>query len=286
MAGAESGMSGAGIPLQPQPQPPAAAAGPADESSDSEGEHEGPQKLIRKVSTSGQIRSKVRGAGAGQPRRFHGWFLHPHPKAGLARSWGRPLHPSRIPGSGGGGGGVCETTVPLPSFPLPSSPSSCCVHICPRLAGRAPRGCGSPLGRRGSCLPGAAALPCRASWVWGKRRAASFPPSLLPSGSSSSAAGTAAAGIPPCHSAARVGWLSEPFLTTSHTRRPPFFSSPPVPGTAAVRPARAAGTEPAVARRAPLRECRQGEKGGFHFERRLAEREVNFYTSSLVALDA
>lgn len=30
-----------------------------DESSDSEGEHEGPQKLIRKVSTSGQIRSKV-----------------------------------------------------------------------------------------------------------------------------------------------------------------------------------------------------------------------------------
>lgn len=30
-----------------------------DESSDSEGEQEGPQKLIRKVSTSGQIRSKV-----------------------------------------------------------------------------------------------------------------------------------------------------------------------------------------------------------------------------------
>ncbi|KAL9865718.1 diacylglycerol kinase eta-like [Geothlypis trichas] len=59
MAGAESGMSGAGIPLQPQPQAPAAAAGPADESSDSEGEHEGPQKLIRKVSTSGQIRSKT-----------------------------------------------------------------------------------------------------------------------------------------------------------------------------------------------------------------------------------
>uniref|UniRef100_A0A8C3KSM1 Diacylglycerol kinase n=1 Tax=Calidris pygmaea TaxID=425635 RepID=A0A8C3KSM1_9CHAR len=56
-------MSGAGIPQQPQPQPPtaavAAAGGPADESSDSEGEHEGPQKLIRKVSTSGQIRSKT-----------------------------------------------------------------------------------------------------------------------------------------------------------------------------------------------------------------------------------
>ncbi|XP_077789555.1 diacylglycerol kinase eta [Podarcis muralis] len=36
-----------------------AASGPADESSDSEGEHEAPQKLIRKVSTSGQIRSKT-----------------------------------------------------------------------------------------------------------------------------------------------------------------------------------------------------------------------------------
>ncbi|XP_056663268.1 diacylglycerol kinase eta isoform X4 [Monodelphis domestica] len=37
----------------------AAAAGPVEESSDSEAEHEGPQKLIRKVSTSGQIRSKT-----------------------------------------------------------------------------------------------------------------------------------------------------------------------------------------------------------------------------------
>lgn len=37
----------------------AGASGAADESSDSEGEQEGPQKLIRKVSTSGQIRSKV-----------------------------------------------------------------------------------------------------------------------------------------------------------------------------------------------------------------------------------
>ncbi|XP_031417052.1 diacylglycerol kinase eta isoform X3 [Clupea harengus] len=34
-------------------------AGPVDESSDSDGEQEGPQKLIRKVSTSGQIRSKT-----------------------------------------------------------------------------------------------------------------------------------------------------------------------------------------------------------------------------------
>lgn len=218
MAGAESGMSGAGIPQQPQPQPPAAAAGPADESSDSEGEHEGPQKLIRKVSTSGQIRSKVRGAGVGQPRRLHSRFLHPHPKAGLTRSRGRPLHPARIPGSGGGGG---ETAVPLPSFPLSSSPSSCCGHICPRLAGRAPWGGGAPLGRRGSCLPGSRpALP----GVLGVGEAAGcLPPSLLPSGSSSSAAGTAAAGIPPCHPAARVGWLSEPFLTTFPTRHPSFL---------------------------------------------------------------
>uniref|UniRef100_A0AAY4BJ38 Diacylglycerol kinase n=1 Tax=Denticeps clupeoides TaxID=299321 RepID=A0AAY4BJ38_9TELE len=37
----------------------AGGSGPVDESSDSEGEQEGPQKLIRKVSTSGQIRSKT-----------------------------------------------------------------------------------------------------------------------------------------------------------------------------------------------------------------------------------
>lgn len=37
-----------------------AGSGAVDESSDSEAEQEGPQKLIRKVSTSGQIRSKVR----------------------------------------------------------------------------------------------------------------------------------------------------------------------------------------------------------------------------------
>lgn len=37
-----------------------AGSGAADESSDSDAEQEGPQKLIRKVSTSGQIRSKVR----------------------------------------------------------------------------------------------------------------------------------------------------------------------------------------------------------------------------------
>ncbi|KAH0502983.1 Diacylglycerol kinase eta [Microtus ochrogaster] len=34
------------------------AAGPGEDSSDSEAEQEGPQKLIRKVSTSGQIRTK------------------------------------------------------------------------------------------------------------------------------------------------------------------------------------------------------------------------------------
>lgn len=42
--------------------PAAAAAGPGEDSSDSEAEQEGPQKLIRKVSTSGQIRTKVRRA--------------------------------------------------------------------------------------------------------------------------------------------------------------------------------------------------------------------------------
>lgn len=178
MAGAESGMSGAGIPLQPQPQAPAAAAGPADESSDSEGEHEGPQKLIRKVSTSGQIRSKVRGAGAGQPRCLHGRFLHPHPRAGLARSRRRPLHPARIPGSGGGGGGVKQPCLFLP-FLSPPPVQLLRPHLSP--AGRK-----SPPGRRGSAWPEgklpapAAALPCRASWVWGKRRAASLPPSFPP----------------------------------------------------------------------------------------------------------
>ena len=56
----------ASSPPQQEPRgaaaPPGAVggAGPVDESSDSEGEQEGPQKLIRKVSTSGQIRSKVR----------------------------------------------------------------------------------------------------------------------------------------------------------------------------------------------------------------------------------
>ncbi|XP_066090170.1 diacylglycerol kinase eta isoform X3 [Saccopteryx bilineata] len=39
--------------------PAAVSAGPAEDSSDSEAEQEGPQKLIRKVSTSGQIRTKT-----------------------------------------------------------------------------------------------------------------------------------------------------------------------------------------------------------------------------------
>ncbi|XP_053165328.1 diacylglycerol kinase eta isoform X3 [Hemicordylus capensis] len=65
MAGAEAGLSAAGIYAQPGDPGAAAAvvaaaaAGPGEESSDSEGEHEGPQKLIRKVSTSGQLRSKT-----------------------------------------------------------------------------------------------------------------------------------------------------------------------------------------------------------------------------------
>ncbi|KAM4859652.1 diacylglycerol kinase eta [Thomomys bottae] len=39
--------------------PAAASSGPGEDSSDSEAEQEGPQKLIRKVSTSGQIRTKT-----------------------------------------------------------------------------------------------------------------------------------------------------------------------------------------------------------------------------------
>ncbi|XP_068123896.1 diacylglycerol kinase eta isoform X1 [Hyperolius riggenbachi] len=49
-------MSGGGMMRDP-PAGSSSAAG--EESSDSEGEHEGPQKLIRKVSTSGQIRTKT-----------------------------------------------------------------------------------------------------------------------------------------------------------------------------------------------------------------------------------
>ncbi|KAM4699535.1 diacylglycerol kinase eta isoform 1-T1 [Discoglossus pictus] len=52
-------MSGAGILMRDPPAVVAPGAAAGDESSDSEGEHEGPQKLIRKVSTSGQIRSKT-----------------------------------------------------------------------------------------------------------------------------------------------------------------------------------------------------------------------------------
>lgn len=49
--------------------PAAASAGPGEDSSDSEAEQEGPQKLIRKVSTSGQIRTKVRRARGQRPGR-------------------------------------------------------------------------------------------------------------------------------------------------------------------------------------------------------------------------
>lgn len=62
-------MAAAGA-MQPQAGAVAAAAASAaaDESSDSEPEQEpgSPQKLIRKVSTSGQIRQKVRAAGGGR----------------------------------------------------------------------------------------------------------------------------------------------------------------------------------------------------------------------------
>lgn len=60
-------MAGAGSQHHPQGGAATGAsavspttAGPGEDSSDSEAEQEGPQKLIRKVSTSGQIRTKVR----------------------------------------------------------------------------------------------------------------------------------------------------------------------------------------------------------------------------------
>lgn len=56
---AEAGLSGTGIHAESGEPGGAATLAPGEESSDSEAEHESPQKLIRKVSTSGQIRSKV-----------------------------------------------------------------------------------------------------------------------------------------------------------------------------------------------------------------------------------
>ncbi|XP_049557165.1 diacylglycerol kinase eta isoform X1 [Orcinus orca] len=52
-AGAAAAAAGAAV------APATASAGPGEDSSDSEAEQEGPQKLIRKVSTSGQIRTKT-----------------------------------------------------------------------------------------------------------------------------------------------------------------------------------------------------------------------------------
>lgn len=48
------------VEIHTHPAGAVTGSGAVDESSDSEAEQEGPQKLIRKVSTSGQIRSKVR----------------------------------------------------------------------------------------------------------------------------------------------------------------------------------------------------------------------------------
>ncbi|XP_073651352.1 diacylglycerol kinase eta isoform X2 [Tursiops truncatus] len=52
-AGGAAAAAGAAV------APATASAGPGEDSSDSEAEQEGPQKLIRKVSTSGQIRTKT-----------------------------------------------------------------------------------------------------------------------------------------------------------------------------------------------------------------------------------
>lgn len=62
-AGGAAAAAGAAV------APATASAGPGEDSSDSEAEQEGPQKLIRKVSTSGQIRTKVRRAQGERGRR-------------------------------------------------------------------------------------------------------------------------------------------------------------------------------------------------------------------------
>lgn len=97
-----------------QPQAGATAAAPtaaAEESSDSEPEQESgsPQKLIRKVSTSGQIRQKVRatrvGPGGGAEARVASpppEASHPpfHSHSALARQKTRGLQPpSSVPPS-------------------------------------------------------------------------------------------------------------------------------------------------------------------------------------------
>lgn len=100
----------------------AAAAG--DESSDSDGEHEGPQKLIRKVSTSGQIRSKVRfkggneaggckwgpGGGPQRCRSLLGWVARERPFGTAPSPWQRG---QRSPSSRGPGASALKAG-PLP----------------------------------------------------------------------------------------------------------------------------------------------------------------------------
>lgn len=264
MAGAEAGMSGAGIPQQPQPQPPA-AAGPADESSDSEGEHEGPQKLIRKVSTSGQIRSKVRGAGAGEPRCLRGKFLHPHPGAGAARSRGRPLHPARIPGSGGGGRGraVRRPCLFLPSLSPPPRPAVASTSV--PVWQEEPPGAAQLRGAGGeaACPGSRPALP-GVLGVGGSGGAAS-PPAPLPRRRAPLPRGSRPA------SQRGGGCFSQPFLTNfPFPRLPcPLIFFPPGPGgAAAVRsavPHRVASHSGAGAPR--------GKERGFQFERHLTGRE-------------
>lgn len=116
--------------------PVAASAGPGEDSSDSEAEQEGPQKLIRKVSTSGQIRTKVSRAGsggsapgaqgtaatrrgtpaarAGRRARRGGGGANPEP-------WGawetRSFHSGRL---------ECSSSCPLPAAPRADAPWRAC----------------------------------------------------------------------------------------------------------------------------------------------------------------
>lgn len=90
-------MAGAGGQQHPPGAASGGAAGPGEDSSDSEAEQEGgPQKLIRKVSTSGQLRTKVR-------RRLGGTWEAPGGVGVRAPGAPRPElgAPGRSPGTWG-----------------------------------------------------------------------------------------------------------------------------------------------------------------------------------------
>lgn len=116
--------------------PVAASAGPGEDSSDSEAEQEGPQKLIRKVSTSGQIRTKVSRAGSGGSA--------PRAQGTAATRRGTPAARTGRRARRGGGGAnpapwgawetrsfhsgrlECSSSCPLPAAPRADAPWRAC----------------------------------------------------------------------------------------------------------------------------------------------------------------